>query len=48
MPEQPAPISGETIRTANAVTLPPAALARWASMAARLSTGGVIPSQPAA
>jgi hypothetical protein len=28
--------------------VPSAVLTRWASMAARLSTGGVIPSQPAA
>ena len=49
MPEQPVSFSDETIRTANGqTTVPPVALARWASVAARLSTGAVIPSQPAA
>lgn len=49
MLEHPAPISGETIRQQTApVSIPPLALARWASMAANLSTTGVIPSQPAA
>ncbi len=48
MPEQPAPISAETTLRAQAASVPPAALARWAAMAATLSATGVIPSQPAA
>jgi len=49
MPEQPAPFSLESIHLAQSVaSIPPAALARWASMAASLAVTGVLPSQPAA
>ncbi|WP_372595403.1 hypothetical protein [Actinotalea sp.] len=47
MHEQSSSISGSELQDA-ALRIPPAALARWASMAAQLSTTGILPSQPAA
>ncbi len=49
MLEQPATASLRTIRLARtAPTLPPAAVARWASLAAGLSAAREVPSQSAA